>query len=239
MALGLESVYGDNEVGSDGLTKKQRKYREDSIAHDKMMDEMTLKQISSKNLSDFDDRESFEKPLSGKLPEGGINGNLPRSRPASSASTIKSRDAAAALSDARPGSIRARPASVQLPAKPKASGLFRSKNTAVPSNPSSMRHTAAVAGSKTTVGYAKGRSVSSALHGTALQNKKQTTAPKRALSPAEHMQLYGPPPFGSDMWIRCKTAGCFDEESGHESACEEVLPTLGEDEEAEDFQLTL
>jgi hypothetical protein len=39
------------------------------------------------------------------------------------------------------------------------------------------------------------------------------------------------------MWTRCKAAGCFDTElSSYE---EEPLPTFAEDEEAENFQLTL
>lgn len=246
MALGLESVYGDNEVGSDGLTKKQRKYKEDSIAYDRMMDEIILKQVASVSFSDFYDHDDFGGSVVEEIPasrngegrvENRINHNVPQTRPASSASTIRSRQAAAALSGAKPSSIRARPASAQL-LKPKTSALFPSEHTRAPSNPSTMRHTAAVASSRTTVGYSRGRSMASALHGKVSVAKKQTTSTE-ALSPEAYMRLYGPPPFGSEMWIRCKAAGCFDEESNREAANEEDLPTFGEDEEAENFQLTL
>lgn len=242
MALGLESVYGDNEMGSDGLTKRERKFKEDSIAFDKMMDEMMLKQIASVSLADFNDREEFEEPIMrgvrlSRSKERRVNLNA-SSRPTSSASTIRSRDAASALSWTKPSTVRTRPTSVRLPKPRMTSPLFSSKRTRAPTNPSTMRHTAAVASSKTTLGYSRGRSVSNALRGMAPQPKKQTTS-KDILSPETYMELYGPPPFGSNMWIRCKTAGCFDEESNQDDGSDEALPTFGEDEEAQNFQLTL
>lgn len=52
------------------------------------------------------------------------------------------------------------------------------------------------------------------------------------------MQLYGPPPFGSEMWIRCKASGCFDEEE-HRPVTPVETPLYEEDEETQNFQLTL
>jgi hypothetical protein len=99
-----------------------------------------------------------------------------------------------------------------------------------------MRNTAAAANSNTTVGYSKGRSVSSTIREKNAEAQK--TSSSEALSPETYMQLYGPPPLDSDMWTRCKAAGCFDtpEETSQEL---ESLPTFDEDEEAQSFQLTL
>lgn len=116
--------------------------------------------------------------------------------------------------------------------------MLMPKKTRAPSNPSSMRNTAAVVTSNTTVGYSKGRSVSSTLREKTAEQPSSSSA---TLSPETYMQLYGPPPLGSDMWSRCKAAGCFDssDESVASQELEEPLPTFEEDEEAESFQLTL
>lgn len=100
-----------------------------------------------------------------------------------------------------------------------------------------MRNTAASVNSRTTVGYSKGRSVSSTLREKNSQTQKSSSS--EGLSPETYMQLYGPPPLDSEMWTRCKAAGCFDtpEEASYE--LEESLPTFEEDEEAQNFQLTL
>lgn len=217
MALGLESVYGDNEVGPDGLTKRQRKFQEDSKACDKMVDETIMKQMDSIGFNESGVEET-EPKLNTQLRPKGRAGQ----KHSSNVSTVKSRDAAAALSQ----QTTRRPAPIP---KPRISSLLGSKKPRAPTNPSSMRPTAAVAGSRTTVGYTKGRNVSSKLQG-----KSAKEPSKGILSPEVYLQLYGPPPFGSEMWIRCKTAGCFDEPEE-----EDREERLYQDEEEENFQLTL
>ena len=86
--------------------------------------------------------------------------------------------------------------------------------------------------SNTTVGYSKGRSVSSTL-------RENELSAKTPLSPETYMKLYGLPPLGSEMWTRCKAAGCFDTEENAGQELQECLPAFAEDEEAESFQLTL
>lgn len=239
MALGLESVYGDNEVGLDGLTKRERKFRENSIACDKMVDEEIMKQVDSIG---FNDSSSIGEP-EGSHSEGSSKSNTQhrhkasagKQRHASNVSTVKSRDAAAALSGTQSTTARTRPAPIPKPRV--ASSLLGSKKPKAPTNPSSMRPTAAVAGSKTTVGYSRGRSVSSKLPGTAQPTKEP--AKKAILSPETYLQLYGPPPFGSEMWIRCKTAGCFEESAPETEEADESAGCLYEDEEEQNFQLML
>lgn len=55
------------------------------------------------------------------------------------------------------------------------------------------------------------------------------------------MQLYGPPPPGSDMESRCKAAGYLDDpaEDGDSQELQDALPTFEEDDDAQSFQLTL
>ena len=122
------------------------------------------------------------------------------------------------------------------------------QKTALPTNPSSMRHTAATAASKTTMGYSKGRAASATLRNTVLPAKAIKTnehaIPDTEMAPAEYIKRYGVPKFGSEMWIRCKNSGCFDEDEG--PSLEEVFSRGQPDgldaylrEEAEqDFQLT-
>ena len=126
--------------------------------------------------------------------------------------------------------------------------VFRPQKTGLPTNPSPMRHTAATAASKTTMGYSKGRAASATLRKTVLPAKATKTnenaIPDTEMAPADYIQRYGVPKFGSEMWIRCKNSGCFDEDEG--PSLEEVFSRGQPDgldaylrEEAEqDFQLT-
>ncbi|KAI9924109.1 hypothetical protein MW887_007349 [Aspergillus wentii] len=240
LALGLESVYGDNEVGKDGLTKKQRKFQENSIACDKMVDDMILKQVEGMGFEESNGNESLDAPQAEELPKRRTEARCARVIPSrtkysSNISTVRAKDAATALSGAEPTAPR-KPA--PLPKPRVASSLLGSRKPRVPSNPSSMRQTAATANARTTVGYSKGRTMSSKLHGKISTTPKEPA--KGIQSPETYIQLYGPPPLGTEMWLRCKAAGCFDsEEERQEAQAEMELPTYEEDAEAQDFQLTL
>ena len=136
------------------------------------------------------------------------------------------------------------------PAKPRfnTSLVARPKMTPAPTNPSPMRHNAAVAASKTTMGYSKGRATSVTLRKSVLPKKDVKTGsdevPDTSLAPAEYIRRYGVPRLGSEMWIRCRAVGCFDENEG--PSLEEVfagdhphgLDTLLREEAEQDFQLT-
>jgi hypothetical protein len=234
-ALGLESVYGRQEIGSDGLTAKQRKFKEDSAAYDKMVDDMILQQLESVGFEGSAEVEPAKPPQ-----PHAVRSKKPTTtaRETRSVSTLRSREAAAALASSQ---HTAAPRAVSTP-KPRVASLASSlimpkRHARVPSNPSPMRHTAASAASRTTVGYSKGRSVSSTLREKNAQEQKPSSS--EVLSPETYMQLYGPPPLDSDMWIRCKAAGCFDTPDESSQELEESLPTFDEDEEAQCFQLTL
>lgn len=233
-ALGLESVYGKQQVGSDGLTAKQRKFKEDSAACDRMVDDMIMKQLEDIGFESSSESESVKA-----LQPNAIPSKRPTTtRHTRSVSTLRARDAVAALGGSQP---TAAPRVASTP-KPRVASLASSlvmpkRHARVPSNPSSMRNTAAAVNSRTTVGYSKGRSVSSTLREK--QSQTQRPSSSQVLSPETYMQLYGPPPLDSEMWTRCKAAGCFDSPDEITQEPEEPLPTFDEDDEAQSFQLTL
>ncbi|KAL4893361.1 hypothetical protein BDV59DRAFT_30033 [Aspergillus ambiguus] len=231
LALGLESVYGDNEIGHDGLTKRERKLQEDSIACDKMMDEMILQQMESIGFDETDPSSTSHQPPVGEAPRRRIGTRRTRVTPSSTKyssniSTVRARDAATALSGTRSRSV-----AVPKPKPRVASSLFASKKPRAPTNPSSMRNTAAAANSRTTVGYTKGRDVSAKLHGKTAAAPKPLV-PQGIFSTETYVRPEGTPPLESDLRQR------FPEilELEHE---EELLPTYEEDEETQNFQLTL
>lgn len=155
-------------------------------------------------------------------------------RPVRNISTLRAREAATALA----GQKTKAPARTTAALKPRlASALMPKKKTRVPTNPSSMRNTAAAATSNTTVGYTKGRCVSATLREQKVEQKKSSST-QTSISPETYMRLYGPPPLGSEMWARCKAAGCLDDPDENTEP-EELLPTFEDDEEADNFQLTL
>lgn len=78
-----------------------------------------------------------------------------------------------------------------------------------PTNPSVMRHNAAVAASKTTLGYSKGRSVLSSMP----EKNKSRKIDQSEIHPRDFRKLYGEPPMGSKMWDRFRIHGLFDEET--------------------------
>ncbi|KAL4788236.1 hypothetical protein BJX76DRAFT_316719 [Aspergillus varians] len=228
LALGLETVYGDNEIGRDGLTKRQRKFQDDSAAYDKMIDEMILKQVENIGFNEPSDDDQLTQPPVAEIPQRRTHARQPRAATekwkysATSVSTVRARDAAKALSGNERSVPRPRSAPIMKPKSRIASSLFPSKRPRCPTNPSSMRHTAAVAGSRTTVGYTKGREMSSHLNGRAKSPTKQP-ASKAVLSPEIYTQPYG--------------SASVDTES--DQLAEEAFPMYEEDEETQNFQLTL
>lgn len=245
-------------------------------AYDKKMEALIQEQVDNMELLGINVRQFPDEPCAEEVAAEIMRKREQKQQPAKrvivdrSVSTVKSRNAARMLSQ------QPRP-TVAPPLKPKqkprirfSSGFIRPKKQQqqqqqqqqqepTPSNPSSMRHAAATASSRTTVGYSRGRRVSSNLRQkTAINNKQQSSSinssrssqttslksssnPADILSPARYMELYGSPPFGSEMWSRCKAAGLFDSDDTADAFIhEEEIPSFPvEDEEAANFQLTL
>ncbi|KAJ5082118.1 hypothetical protein N7532_011161 [Penicillium argentinense] len=237
-ALGLESVYGKQEVGPDGLTQKQRKFQENSLKCDQMAEEMIMKQLDDIKFDEPSEDEFVRAPApTARITRSKTPAPSTTARHTRAVSTLRSREAANALAAPRPSSAPVRVASAPKSRLP--SALMPKKKTRVPTNPSSMRNTAAAVTSNNTIGYSKGRTVSSTIHEKEEESKASDT--HTTLSPETYMQLYGAPPLGSEMWTRCKSAGCFDapDEDGSAQELEENLPTFEEDDDTLNFQLAL
>lgn len=241
-ARGWNRIYEDNEVGKDGLTRKEREWKEQQAVYDKRMDDLIKQQVENLDLG-IDGRESHDETCVEEVRQERRKkpGKMDVHR---QVSTSQSRSAAKALSQ-QPKST--------IPVKTKArapsrtgiiSSLAPQRRTPVPSNPSSMRHTAAIASSKTTLGYSKGRGISSTLRDpTSRQHADRPSSTNSSiLSPERYMEVYGPPPFGTEMWSRCNAAGYFDpdvKDTEEKELQEETPPVYEEDEETANFQLTL
>lgn len=130
-----------------------------------------------------------------------------------------SKAAVTALSTTKRPVLAAKPAQKVIdPVKKTMPILTRGKKTPPPTNPSAMRHTAAVAASKTTMGYRKGRATSATMRTTTVlpgkENRMPEVMPDYSLAPAAFIKRYGTPRYGSEKWLECKMAGCFDEDEG-------------------------
>ncbi|EEH41404.2 hypothetical protein PAAG_09115 [Paracoccidioides lutzii Pb01] len=273
---GWHKLYPDNEVGEDGLTRRQREMKRQQEAYDKQMEDMIQKEIDNMELLGINVRQFPHEPCAEEIALDITRKQVQKQQTSKmivvdrSLSTIKSRTAARLLSQqqSRPTMMPAPVSSStststpfpKCKPKPKgsstprirfSSGLFPPKKQPTPTNPSTFSHVAATVSSRTTVGYSKGRSVVSNLRQkpTNAANNKQSdrqtnsnSSKSDILSPARYMQLYGNPPFGSEMWSRCKAAGLFDAEvtdAELDAFLEEIPSFTEEDEEYANFQLTL
>ena len=150
-----------------------------------------------------------------------------------------SKAAAAALSHPKRSVLNTKPPSNPTVQTKRSTPLFpRGKKTPLPTNPSTMRHNAAVAASKTTMGYSKGRATSATMRKTILPGK-ENEAPEATrnygLAPADFIKRYGVPPYGSEKWVECKMAGCFDaDDEDRVKAVQKEEEDLGESIKAND-----
>ena len=166
-------------------------------------------------------------------------------------STIKSKAAAIALAQPKPVKPVKDPVkkatAPSTKARPNITLLSRPKKSPTPTNPSPMRHTAAIAASRTTVGHAKGRAVSASLRNTAAPTKKSRFTPfeerDSSIAPALYYARWGEPPKGSDMWLDCWRLGILECSPKHQDSNElsdgQSLDELLREEALDDFQLTL
>ena len=162
-------------------------------------------------------------------------------------STLTSKSAATALSQPKeaPSPLKAKP-TTKVSHTAKTSSVFsRPKKPPQPTNPSLMRHTAASALSKTTIGHSKGRATSAAMRSSVRPTAKDITQkaaeiPDPTLAPAIYIERYGVPRIGSEQWIRCERAGCFGDEvqePEEEAGSIRPLDDLLREEAEKDFQL--
>ncbi|KAI9818206.1 MAG: hypothetical protein M1827_000831 [Pycnora praestabilis] len=263
LTKGWFSTY-HNPIGEDGLRESERRWQEGQAKHEQAEDDMIAKAIDEMELIGYNmpefpgDETVLSLRKKAEAEERKSKGTLKTLKTAPSTvkplkttkgpSTIASRNAAAALAKTKPPTTALGPKKTTVTAYKRApsSLLNRTKKTPQPTNPSSMRHTAATAASKNTVGYSKGRRASSTLNNaTALKRTPNSTLSSRSsqatLTPAMYEQK-SEPPFGSDEYRHMRVFGTFGAEDDDEDI-EDALKglgagILGPDEQAlEDFQL--
>ncbi|MCJ1469230.1 hypothetical protein MMC07_007863 [Pseudocyphellaria aurata] len=194
-------------VGDDGLSYYERKEQQRRKAQDladKMADAVLLRDFESATIPCIHDPECMEMECTAnienkraaeekyrktiaRLSTSAKPNNPPAKKPLppkGPPSTLNSKSAAAALSQPKPKAAAApvpKPTSKpsSLPFSKPSAILTRPKRTPPPSNPSPMRHAAASAASKTTIGHSRGRIASAAL-------KKKTPIPPPASSTNPH-----------------------------------------------------
>jgi hypothetical protein len=226
LCAGYGEVY-DVPRDEHGLTLQERKDQE----------------AYAKHMKDFEDKwlEELKKPFQLE-DEDGIVDNMIAAGPkkqGSNIDTIRARNAVSVLSS-KP--------QTRLPSaamKETASSMQKKKlaHNPKPTNPSLMRHNAAVAASRTTLGYSKGRNVSANLSTKRLPvpNIKAGNIDPSTIHPQEFKELCGELPIGSKMWQRFRAYGLFDNEEGDEDDLADQLYGMDMQSEEEDevFQLPM
>lgn len=252
-----------NPVGDDGLTLQDKRWKEQKEKADKDFDEQSQREIDNMpllgiNVPQFPGEDTIEEIVRKKKMEDErkqkATAALHKSQTVTEKplvtkgpATITSRKAAAMLSQPKPSSTAPERKVLTTASKARmpSSLLGGRKKTLPPTNPSPMRHTAAITASRTTMGYSKGRATSSTIKKSIIPRNSNTTntsgeVPDTTLAPAVYIAKYGMPPIGSDMWIRCKNYGCFDDDDDDlDDVFKGITPSsIFKDEETEtDFQL--
>ncbi|KAI9781947.1 MAG: hypothetical protein M1839_005540 [Geoglossum umbratile] len=228
-----------NPIDDEGVSLAERQWDKQQKKADRKVDELMERVIEEMpligyNIPEFPGDETFVSARMKREAEGGrgkkivatVSKLTAAKMPAATAkgpTTVVAKKAASALSmkpaSAKTATIRPKPAPK---AKIPASFLVRSKTTTTPkpTNPSPMRHTAATATSKTTLGYTNGRSASATLSQKAQTNNsnkaaRTTRSPSMGsssatLTPAMFTAASAQPEFGTEEWRRMKTFSDFE-----------------------------
>lgn len=241
MSRGWEEIYLAEPTDEHGVPLSFRAYEEKCARYDKEVERRI--QESVKEIPELD--SELDKQVNAMIAAG------PRSKSPQVArvDTIRARGAANALSHSKvpPAATRPTASSLQKSRKP-AFSVLGSRDPPIPSNPSSMRHTATAAISKTTIGFPRARPAPSIIPPKSKQPLKDTKPTRKHpvnqqdIHPARFRELYGDPPEGSDMWIRLQQHELLTEEIGEFDMAGELFdtnsfPPEGDDEEV--FQLPL
>ncbi|KAI9717519.1 MAG: hypothetical protein M1812_004660 [Candelaria pacifica] len=252
-----------NPVDEEGISRSERREIELDSAHEKKVDAMLAKSIEEMpiigyNVPEFPGDETIvgrmkkqeaEEQRKKKAVAIAARPNTTNKKPLASKgpSGTVSRNAAAALSQPKPSGAALKPKDTNTKAKLPSSLIKGNKKTPQPVNPSPMRHTAATAASRTTLGYSHGRATSSSLkRGTlprqGLNKNASSGSSENTVRPALFAQKKGNPELGTEEWRRMKVYGLFDDdEENVEDALKGGSANLlaWDDELDQEFQLPL
>jgi hypothetical protein len=242
-----------NPVDENGVSLKEKQFEAECAKAHKDAEEKILKQMEEMEWTIGDVPEIFNTL---DIRDGNDQGKDTVNKkvlkdsipPSKGPATITSRKAASALSVAPNAPLTAaKTANNAIAPKRATSFLVGGKKTEAPAllNPSVMRHTAASAASRSTIGYTKGRSASSVLKmrsgGLPQSTSNLSDGSDTTIIPSSYAQNQGPQ-VGNDNWRRLMFLGLFDtDDEDLEPGLRGVLPDcLRKDEDAEvDFVMTL
>ena len=201
-----------NQIDENGMSKMDRKYAEGYNKSARETDERVLKMLEEEwTVGDVPETFQHLKKKQPKTMDRAKNiGTIPQlsGKPPG---TITSRKAASALSVA-PKSAAVPPKTSRPPTKPMTSFLSRSKPTTQLPIDCSIRHNAATATSRSTLGYTKGRSASGVLQkregGLTRSVSNFSQGSDTTITPASFAENVSG--LGSDEWRRLKFLGAFD-----------------------------
>ncbi|KAI9697595.1 MAG: hypothetical protein M1836_004545 [Candelina mexicana] len=250
-----------NPVDEEGISRFERREMELDAAHEKKVEALIAKSIEETptigyNVPEFPGDETIisrlkkrEAEEQGKKKTGAAAAkpNTTNKKPLASKgpSGTVARTAAAALSQPKASVAALKPKDTNTKAKLPSSLIKGNKKTPQPTNPSPMRHTAATAASRTTLGYSHGRATSSSLKRGTLPRQGQNSvtsagSSENTITPALFAQKKGNPEIGTEEWRRMTVYGLFDDdEENVEDALKGGSADLlaWDDELDQDFQL--
>ena len=242
MCRGFGEIYFAEPKDEHGVSLSLREYEEKCAQYDKEVERQIEESLN--NLSDPGaelDHQVDAMIVAGPKIKAGTDSGI---------DTVKARRAADALSQSRVPSVAMKPtsSSLQKSRRKPTFSVLNSRETPGPTNPSPMRHKAAQALSKNTIGFPRARHASSILPQRPKQLAKDTnfmaSSPVKQsnVHPVHFRELYGDPPEGSDMWIRLRQHDLFMEEVGEYDAADHLFNTNfspPDDDDGEIFQLPM
>jgi hypothetical protein len=241
---GYGEVYG-SPTDENGISLRLKREEEVKVQFDRDMDKKISETLEGWPNPDIDNDKKVDAMIAA--------GPKSKNTATSGVSTMRAKAAVGALSQER-STTTARPtgSSIQRSRKP-AFLVHGAKQAPEPTNPSSMRSTAAAAISKNTIGYPKAKKPTSIIP---FSERPTSRAPASAapvkmdqssIHPKDFVRLYGTPPVESEMWFRLKEHELIEErikESEDHEPADEIFDTNffpgGEEDDDEDvFQLPL
>jgi hypothetical protein len=241
LCRGWGEIYLAEHTDEHGVPLFFREYEEKCASYDREVERQVKESL--KNVPHLD--TELDKQVDAMIAAG------PRYKPpeVSRIDTMRARGAADGLSHLKAPSVAIKPtASSLLKSRKPPFSVFSSKVPPGPTNPSPMRHIAAEAVSKNTIGFPRARHAPSIIP----QKPKQPTkdpklSPKslvrqQDIHPARFRELYGDPPEGSDMWVRLRQHELLMKEVGEYDVAGDLFDTNfspPEDNDDEVFQLPM
>jgi hypothetical protein len=213
MCRGWGDIYLAQSKDEHGVPLSFREYEEKCANYDKEVE----RQIKE-SLNDISDHGAeLDKQVDAMI-AAGPNYKAPKD---SKIDTMRARGATDALSHSKVPSVAMKPtaSSLQKSRKPVFS-VLGSRDSPGPTNPSPMRHAAAEAVSKNTIGFPRARYAPSIIPRQPIQPTKDAELTLRLpvnqldIHPARFREFYGAPPEGSDMWVRLRQHELLTEEVG-------------------------